>query len=245
VTARPSDALGLIRDATSRSLRKAGVAKLAIETGTLLGLFSKRLMADGKLANIREIQALYPEYRVLFLGDSGQGDVLVAEDLLPDCPDAVAFIHDVVDTPAAERDAYAACGIHFFDTYVGCATRAMELGLIARAARARRGARPRGVQPRPLPFGRRRRRGPRPAGARPRFGLRFGAPTSATGRPTRGGLGAGRGCAAVHRTCPTDRWSVTDNLLLLAADAALRLSCAPPRPAETPSQSAGRDSAGG
>ena len=131
VTARPTDALGIIHDATSRSLRKAGVAKLAIETGTVLGMFTKRGMADGKLANIRQIRALYPEYRLIFLGDSGQGDVLVADDLLAEHPDAVAFIHDVVDTPEAERDAHAARGVHFFDTYVGAASMARGLGLVS------------------------------------------------------------------------------------------------------------------
>lgn len=134
VTARPADALGIIHAATARSLRKAGIAESAIVTGPLLGVLSKRGMADGKLTNIRHIRLLFPEYRLIFLGDSGQGDVLVATDLVQEFGDAVAgaFIHDVTDTPDAERAAYAARGIHFYDTFVGCASVAFNLGLITR-----------------------------------------------------------------------------------------------------------------
>lgn len=135
VTARPGDALGLIHDATSRSLRKAGVAKLAVATGTLLGTLTKEGMAEGKLANIRRLRALFPEYGLLFLGDSGQGDVIVARQLVAEFGGVVAacFIHDVVGLGDEERAELAGLGIHVHDTHVGAALIAWGLGLIGRS----------------------------------------------------------------------------------------------------------------
>lgn len=135
VTARPSDALGLIENHTRSSLRKAGIAQSSVLTGSFLALHTRDAMAARKLANIAHYHALFDEYRLLWLGDSGQGDVAVGERLLADHPDHldVVLIHDVVDTPASERADRAAQGIHFFDTYVGAAAVSLERGLISRA----------------------------------------------------------------------------------------------------------------
>ncbi len=135
VTARPSDAFGLIENSTRDTLQRAGIAQAVVISGTFLSLFSHDAMAAQKMVNIRRYRELYPEYHQVFLGDSGQGDVLVAEQLWKDFPDAVlaTFIHDVVDTPPEQRADYAARQIYFHDTYVGCATKAFELGLISRA----------------------------------------------------------------------------------------------------------------
>jgi len=43
------------------------------------------------------------------------------------------FIHDVVATPAEDREEWAAAGVAFFDTYVGAGGIAFEQGLIAAA----------------------------------------------------------------------------------------------------------------
>lgn len=135
VTARPGDVLGLIETATRSSLAKAGIAQSSVITGTWLSLFTHDLMAGQKLVNIEHYHGLFPEYHLVFLGDSGQGDVILSEKLAERFPGTLraAFIHDVVDTPDARRAEYAAKGIFFHDTYVGCATKAFELGLISRA----------------------------------------------------------------------------------------------------------------
>lgn len=135
VTARPSDALGLIENHTRSSLRKAGIAQSSVLTGSFLALHTRDAMATRKLANIAHYHALFDEYRLLWLGDSGQGDVAVGERLLADHPDHldVVLIHDVVDTPASERADRAAQRIHFFDTYVGAAGVALAKGLVNRA----------------------------------------------------------------------------------------------------------------
>ncbi len=135
VTARPTDALGLMETHTRDTLQRAGIAQSAVITGSLLSLFSHDAMAAQKMVNITHYAELYPEYKLVFLGDSGQGDVLVAERLHTELAQAVTacFIHDVVDTPPERRAEYAARGIYFHDTYVGCASKAFELGLISRA----------------------------------------------------------------------------------------------------------------
>lgn len=135
VTARPTDAFGLIESSTRSSLRRAGIASSSVITGSFLTLLTHDLMAGKKLVNIEHYHALFPEYHLVFLGDSGQGDVILSEQLWQRFPGTLraAFIHDVVDTPAEERAAYAAEKIYFHDTYAGCALKAHELGLISRA----------------------------------------------------------------------------------------------------------------
>lgn len=135
VTARPADLLGWVENQTRRKLRGAGVGTSSMLTGSLTHLLSHSGMADKKIANIAHYHQLYPEYQVVFIGDSGQGDVLVGERLLTEHDGAVAavLIHDVVDTDADTRAEYADRGITFFDTYVGAATAVHKLGLISQA----------------------------------------------------------------------------------------------------------------
>lgn len=134
VTGRPADVLGLMHRSTRRSLTLAGISTSSIEQGPLHGLLSKGHMADGKVENLRHMRALFPEYGLVFLGDSGQFDLRVAHDIKAEFGDAVvaSFINDVAQTPDDERGALAAEGIYVNDTYVGAATKAFELGLIAR-----------------------------------------------------------------------------------------------------------------
>ena len=135
VTARPGDALGLIENHTRSSLRRAGIATHSVLTGTLSALVTHDLMAGQKIANIDHYRQLFPEYRKLFIGDSGQGDVRVGELLLERFGDVVeiVIIHDVVGTPEEERATHAAAGIYFVDTYIGAARLMHERGLIAEA----------------------------------------------------------------------------------------------------------------
>ncbi|MCG8654127.1 phosphatase domain-containing protein [Yimella sp. RIT 621] len=133
LTARPEIAFGLIESNSKDVLRKAGVASSSLLAGSLMNLHSKDAMADGKVANFAHYRKLFPEYGVVFVGDSGQGDVLVGQRVRTDYPDAVSavFIHDVVGTPAARREELAASGVHVFETYIGAAMKAYSLGLVS------------------------------------------------------------------------------------------------------------------
>lgn len=135
VTARPSDAFGLMKGQSRKTLTEAGVTDLSIMTGSWFNLASHDSMAAKKLENIAHYAKLYPEYDLVFIGDSGQGDIIVGERMVETYPDVVkaVFIHDVVQTPDEERKRLADKGIWLVDTYVGAATKAHELGLVSDA----------------------------------------------------------------------------------------------------------------
>ncbi|MEL4356777.1 MULTISPECIES: phosphatase domain-containing protein [unclassified Luteococcus] len=137
VTARPGDFFGLVENHSRESLKKAGIADLSLMSGSLFNLFTLDSMAGKKLENIDHYIKLFPEYRMTFMGDSGQGDVKVGEKLWESYGGAMdaVFIHDVVATPDEKRAEYASRKIWFHDTYVGAANKALELGLISAAGR--------------------------------------------------------------------------------------------------------------
>ncbi len=134
LSARPGDRPGVVEHLTREMIHGHGVADATVMTGDLLhSMGSANNMAAGKMSNYQEHRALFPDYGVVFVGDSGQGDVVVAQRLRQTTPDAVkgAFIHDVVNTSAAQRAEYARQGVFFFDTYLGAAVEAFRLGLIS------------------------------------------------------------------------------------------------------------------
>lgn len=101
-------------------------------------------MADVRLANVERYRQAFPEYGVVFVGDTGQGDVLVGtrmrEAYPQDCP--AVFVHDVVATAQPERDRLAALGVHVVDTYVGAAGVARGWGSSPTQASPRSPSRP-------------------------------------------------------------------------------------------------------
>ena len=133
VTARPGDALGLIENHTRTTLRNAGIATHSVLTGTLVALVTHDAMAGQKLANIEHYRLLYPEYRKMFIGDSGQGDIRVGQLILEKFADAVdaVVIHDVVGKPDEEKASLAGEGIHLVETYVGAAQYLLGKGMIS------------------------------------------------------------------------------------------------------------------
>ncbi|MFV0405549.1 MAG: phosphatase domain-containing protein [Propioniciclava sp.] len=135
VTARPSDAFGIIENHTRASLRRAGVADHSVLTGSVLNLLTHDLMAGRKLRNIEHYHALFPEYPLVFIGDSGQGDIQVGELMWERFPGAISLIviHDVVGLPRAERERLGRRGIQVVDTYIGAAGVARDRGLLTGA----------------------------------------------------------------------------------------------------------------
>lgn len=134
VSARPMDPLGLIEDRTLAALREHGVPSATMLSGAFTHLIGNSRIAEKKFDNFRRYAQLFPEYGFVFVGDSGQGDVAFGEQMLAAAPEAVraVFIHDVVATPEPVRQAWRAKSIFFFDTYVGAALEAYQVGLIAR-----------------------------------------------------------------------------------------------------------------
>ncbi|WP_438006890.1 phosphatase domain-containing protein [Sorangium sp. So ce321] len=132
VTARPGDRLGLVEDATLRALAARGQLAATVLAGSFTRLIGNRTIAEKKLENFVEYRRLYPEYDFVFVGDSGQGDIHFGQRMLELAPEAVkaVFIHDVVATSEYARLELAVGGVRLFDTYIGAALEALELGLL-------------------------------------------------------------------------------------------------------------------
>jgi hypothetical protein len=139
VTARPADPLGMVENMTFDALRKHGVPPHAVLSGSLMHLLGNSRIAAKKFDNFQRYVRVFPEYGFVFVGDSGQGDVEFGDNMLAFAPHMVhaVFIHDVVDTPEAARQAWRAKRIYFFDTYVGAAVEAFQVGVISRDGVAR------------------------------------------------------------------------------------------------------------
>ena len=59
-----------------------------------LSLFQK--WGEKKFRTFEEYKNLYPEYKLIFIGDSGQGDVVTSRLIVSNYPNCICFIHDVM-----------------------------------------------------------------------------------------------------------------------------------------------------
>lgn len=132
VTARPGLFGGIVSAWTRRTLARAGIKRPTILTGSLLALRSHRSMAKRKIRNIRQYYQVFPEYGLVFVGDSGQGDIEVGKLMLQELPDSVrsVLIHDIHVPTLGEPPRTEIPGIRFFDTYIAAGALAWEEGLI-------------------------------------------------------------------------------------------------------------------
>ncbi|KAF4321307.1 hypothetical protein BBO99_00001509 [Phytophthora kernoviae] len=138
LTARPRGWLSVGRYLTLQHLKSLGVPNVTVLNGSVKGLVSNEKIASLKLDNFTRFASLFPEFKFVFFGDSGQGDALLASRLLQNCPEQVlaTFIHNVNPIFARTGDGgrkrvYAAEGVEFFGTYAGAALAAHKKGLIS------------------------------------------------------------------------------------------------------------------
>ena len=132
------DPAGLIEQHTRRGLRELGLPPHAVLSGTFYGLRSHDSMASAKIENFERFRLLMPETHVVFIGDSGQGDVEVGRRMLAVDREAVrlVLIHDVVGLTDDERESLRSEGIVVVDTPVGGALEAHAAGLVSAAGLA-------------------------------------------------------------------------------------------------------------
>jgi len=78
LSARPA----FMRGATLEAARVAGLSHAAVLCGTIAGALNHTRIAGRKLRNYLLHHALFPEFRVLFVGDSGQADIRFAHQML-------------------------------------------------------------------------------------------------------------------------------------------------------------------
>lgn len=127
LTARPE----FMEARTHRMFADLGMRPVVV-SGDLTHLLSNESMAERKWTNFLRLQAVFPECLFLWVGDSGQGDLLLGQRMRKAFPASVpgVFIHDVVATPQARREELARERIFLFDSYVGAALRAFQEGLM-------------------------------------------------------------------------------------------------------------------
>ncbi|MGD8149763.1 hypothetical protein [Ornithinimicrobium sp. Y1694] len=132
VTARPGGPRGLIEQYTRGKLSYLGLPPHSVMGGSFLNLHTKGAIKDRKLENMDRDRLLFPEARMVFIGDSGQADGDVGAEMHRLDPDHIVgtLLHNVTDLDEAAREAWAQKGVHVFDTYAGAAAHAVRLGLI-------------------------------------------------------------------------------------------------------------------
>lgn len=141
VTARPQLARGMAYTTVHAKLR--GNVPFTVLAGSVTKLLSSSRMAAKKLTNMENYLRVHPECDAMWIGDTGQGDIMAARGLLKlfreaGQPPPPCFIHDIVTnkktqarkTPLAAQDALRAERIFLFDSYAGLALRAYNMGLI-------------------------------------------------------------------------------------------------------------------
>ncbi len=132
LTARPGDRAGISEGITRKNLGERNLSYAKVLTGDFGHLVTHELMAEKKVMGFREYQKLFPEYRFVFLGDSGQGDAIAGERMRDESGAVMeaVFIHDVVNTGENERERLRKKAVYFNDTYIGAALDAYTHGLI-------------------------------------------------------------------------------------------------------------------
>ena len=140
LTARPKGVRGIFAAVTRRKLRRAGVSdKPNVMLGDVPGLLGSKRMAEKKYKNFTEFAQLFPEYKYILVGDSGQGDAALGAQICKNFQQSFsgAFIHDIspeIETTGdgmRKSDYSKNFDFQFFRTYVGCAVQAFEAGLLS------------------------------------------------------------------------------------------------------------------
>lgn len=131
LTARPELVAAMFERLTHKQLRKYGLQTPTVLSGTLHGLMGHERMAAQKARTLTSYVALYPEFRFIFFGDSGQGDMALSETLLVAESPVIerAFIHKLSDQHRGAQTGRA--DIYLFNDYAEAAERVFELGYIS------------------------------------------------------------------------------------------------------------------
>lgn len=121
ISARPK----ILASMTYKKLQKFGFPTPVVLTGTLRTALSNSGMSKKKFENYRKFKQLYPEYKFILFGDSGQGDIQFGQMVLssPNGRDEnTVFIHDILTkkgrkTSPAQRSVYRENGVTLHDGY--------------------------------------------------------------------------------------------------------------------------------
>ena len=89
---------------------------------------------DTKYQRYTEYKSIFPEYKFLFIGDNGQGDVIAGKQILETCPECKVFIHQVVENGREHKVSEITMdGLYYFKNYHELAKIFQELGIFDEA----------------------------------------------------------------------------------------------------------------
>lgn len=130
LTARPELALSMMERLTHRQLRHLGWKEATVLSGSLPGLLGHRRMAEQKARTLTSYAELFPEYRFLFFGDSGQGDWALAKLLFANKGRIIehAFIHEIAQGGRKRKTPHPR--IHFFENFAEAADKLQHLSYL-------------------------------------------------------------------------------------------------------------------
>ena len=131
LTARPELPASIFERFTHHQLRRYGIEGATVLSGNLPGLFGHRRMADQKARTLTQYIELYPEFRFIFIGDSGQGDTAMAHKLLGRKPPPIerAYIHKLSDTHPGAHSEHRS--LQHFENYGQAAALLAEHGYLS------------------------------------------------------------------------------------------------------------------
>lgn len=131
LTARPELVSSLFERVTHKQLSSFGIERCTVLSGSLPGLLGHRRMAEQKARTLTSYRELYPEFRFLFIGDSGQGDMALAQNLVARSPRLIehAFIHKLGEHQPGSKSRHKR--IYTFENYAVAATQMGTLGYLS------------------------------------------------------------------------------------------------------------------
>ena len=133
LTARPELVASVFERLTHTQLQRFGIKRCTVLSGRVGGLFGHQRMADQKARTLTSYAELYPEHQFIFLGDSGQGDMAMAETLLKKKKSPVilrAFIHRLAPGQPGSDPTHSL--IRSYSDYAQLASALEELGFLTR-----------------------------------------------------------------------------------------------------------------
>jgi len=141
LTARPKGLFSLFRKFTFNTLKEAGVTiPFTMCSGSFSTIFTNNEMAKKKFENFEKFRQVYPEYRYVFNGDSGQGDIIAGQLMLKTETSRTGlitvFIHNI-ELSSGPKISADKCkelvseGINMYSSYVEAAAMACDLNLLS------------------------------------------------------------------------------------------------------------------
>ncbi len=92
------------------------------------------LFGNTKFERFKQYISLFPEYKILFIGDNGQGDVLAGAQMIEHSPSCHVFIHKVSEDgknfKKSEEEDIQNSQLHFFKNYYELAKQLKDLGIM-------------------------------------------------------------------------------------------------------------------